>query len=263
MSQRTQAAQRDFARALLDSEAPVPLGIQAWNNSDPSRRFAVYRNNVVVSLVDALAETFPVVQELVGIEFFRAAAALFARQLPPSSPILALYGRDFASFIETFEPAWSVPYLADVARLEFTRVAAYHVADATPLTALDQELVGASGATLSALRFNFHPSARLVRSKFAVASLWAAHNGTGLLESIDIDTPEDTLVCRVDLEVELVRLAPGGGEFVEALMSGHPLGAAAEYALESHNDFNLSLALSTLVRQQAVTLIQLSRQEAT
>ncbi|MBX3792895.1 DNA-binding domain-containing protein [Ralstonia pickettii] len=247
----------------MDSEAPVPLGIQAWNNSDPSRRFAVYRNNVVVSLVDALAETFPVVQELVGIEFFRAAAALFARQLPPSSPILALYGRDFASFIETFEPAWSVPYLADVARLEFTRVAAYHAADATPLTALDQELVGASGATLSALRFNFHPSARLVRSKFAVASLWAAHNGTGLLESIDIDTPEDTLVCRVDLEVELVRLAPGGGEFVEALMSGHPLGAAAEYALESHNDFNLSLALSTLVRQQAVTLIQLSRQEAT
>lgn len=259
MSQRIQAAQRDFAHALLAPEAPVPASVQAWNGSDPVKRFAVYRNNVVVSLVDALAETFPVVQELVGIEFFRAAAAVFVRQSPPSSPILAMYGRGFAAFIEMFEPAQSVPYLADVARLEFARVCAYHAADTTPLTALNEEFVGASGETLGALRFNFHPSARLVRSKFAVASLWAAHNGTGLLESVDIDTPEDTLVSRVGLDVELVRLAPGSGEFVEALASGHSLGIAADRALQSHNDFDLSLALSVLVRQQAVTRIQLPR----
>jgi len=223
----------------------------------------VYRNNVVVSLVDALAETFPVVQELVGIEFFRAAATVFVRQSPPSSPILAMYGRDFPSFVETFEPARCVPYLADVARVELARVGAYHAADATPLSALDEVFVRASGETLRELRFDFHPSARLVRSNFAVASLWAAHNGTGLLESVDIDVPEDMLISRVGLDVELVRLAPGGAEFVELLVAGHPLDVAVGRALEAHHEFNLFLALSTLVRQQAVTLIHLPKYEAT
>mgnify|MGYP001390820627 CR=1 FL=1 len=43
-----------FAAALLDAERAVPSGLVAWNGSDPARRFAIYRNNVVVSLVDAL-----------------------------------------------------------------------------------------------------------------------------------------------------------------------------------------------------------------
>lgn len=88
------------------------------NGSDPTARLAVYRNNVVGSLIDALADAFPVAQQLVGVAFFRAMAGVFARQAPPRSRILAHYGEGFAEFIEGFEPARSVPYLADVARLE-------------------------------------------------------------------------------------------------------------------------------------------------
>ena len=69
--------QPDWAAALLDPERPAPPGLRAWNGSDPARRFAVHRNNVVASLVSALADGFPVVQALVGEEFFRAMAAVF------------------------------------------------------------------------------------------------------------------------------------------------------------------------------------------
>ncbi|MEO8121927.1 MAG: DNA-binding domain-containing protein, partial [Rhodoferax sp.] len=71
-------SQTAFANALLNAELPCPSGLKTWNGSDPGTRFAVYRNNVMVSLIDALADTYPVVQELVGEEFFRAMARVFA-----------------------------------------------------------------------------------------------------------------------------------------------------------------------------------------
>ena len=72
-------SQAAFAAALLYPARPCPPGLHAWNGSDPAARLAVYRNNVVSSLIDALADTFPVVQQLVGEEFFRAMAGVFAR----------------------------------------------------------------------------------------------------------------------------------------------------------------------------------------
>ena len=66
-------SQQAFANALTDPAQPCPPGLISWNQSDVAQRFAVYRNNVMASLVDALADTFVVTQELVGPEFFRAA----------------------------------------------------------------------------------------------------------------------------------------------------------------------------------------------
>ena len=110
--------QQAIAAALLDPAHPCPPGLTAWNGSDPARRFAVYRNNVIVSLIDALADTFAVTQELVGEAFFRAMAREFAYANPPTSPLLAFYGDTLPDYIEHFPPAASVPYLADVARLD-------------------------------------------------------------------------------------------------------------------------------------------------
>lgn len=125
----TQAA---FAAALLDMQRPCPEGLLSANGADPASRYAVYRNNVQSSLINALAEGYPVVLQLVGDEFFRAMVALYVQRYPPQSPLINDYGKDFAEFIDSFEPAASVPYLADVARLERLRVQAYHAADAPP-----------------------------------------------------------------------------------------------------------------------------------
>ncbi|MFA7290739.1 MAG: DNA-binding domain-containing protein, partial [Rhodocyclaceae bacterium] len=122
-----------FAAALLDPAQPAPAGLITWNGSDPAQRFGIYRNNVMVSLIEALADTFPVVQTLVGEEFFRAMAREFVRVSPPVSPVLAYYGDEFPAFVEHFPPAASLPYLADVARLEYARVLAFHAADSVPL----------------------------------------------------------------------------------------------------------------------------------
>ena len=249
--------QRLFAAALLDPDAPCPAGLTAWNGSDPTRRFAVYRNNVVVSLIDALADTFPVTLELVGEAFFRAIAGLFVRAAPPGSVLLAEYGEGFPAFIEQFEPARSVPYLADVARLELLRVRAFHAADADPISPEQIARALADPERLPALRATGHPSLGVLRSDYAVASLWAAHQGHGDLTQVNPFVPESALIVRAGLEVLVVALPPGGDALAASLADGLPLGQAAALALVAREDFDLTAPLALLLRVGALTALVL------
>ena len=239
-----------FADSLLQPEAPCPAGLKTWNGSDPAKRFAVYRNNVVVSLVDALADSFPVVQALVGEDFFRAMAAEFARGNPPRSPVLAWYGAGFADFVENFPPAAGLPYLADVARLEWLRVEAWHAADADPLPLAEIGALLADDAALSALRLALHPSLRVLRSAHPVVSLWSAHQAAdtaAALGAIDF-TEEAALVLREGLDVGIQRIEAGAAEFVDKLLQGAALGEAAAAA----GPFDLAATLGLLLSSSAV-----------
>lgn len=253
------ANQAAFAAALLDPALPCPKDFRAWNGSDPTTRLAVYRNNVLGSLIDALAETFPVTQQLVGDQFFGAMAAMFVRCAPPRSRVLAFYGEAFPGFIAGFEPAASVPYLADVARLEMARVRAFHAADAEPVSDEAVALALAHADCADELRLVLHPSVRVLDSAFAMVSLWAAHRGVGDLASIDIHAAEQALVLRQGLDVLVLRLPPGVAEFVRALQQGRPLGEAAAVGLVAHAGFDLAAALGLCLAHGAISAIQLPR----
>jgi putative DNA-binding protein len=234
-----------FTDALLNADQPIPCGITAHNAAVPARRFAVYRNNVVVGLGKALKSRFPVVEKIVGEEFFAAMARVFAKEQPPRSPLLATYGDDFPAFVAEFEPARGLPYLADVARLEATRTRSYHAADATPLgaehfAALDSHAVGA-------IRVDMHPSTGIVRSAYPIVTIWAMNSGEQELAPIDNWRGEDALVSRPYLEVEVRALPPGGAVFLLSLAAGWPLGEAAEAALADDPDFDLTGNLAGLI----------------
>lgn len=248
-----------FAGALLDPHLPVPAGLRAWNGSDPSARLAVYRNNVVSSLVDALAETFPVVQQLVGTEFFRAMAVLFVRQATPRSRVLAHYGQGFPSFVADFEPARGLPYLADVARLEIARVAAYHAADADPVSDESVAFALTSGDQMGELKLVLHPSVSTLDSRHAVVTLWAAHqvDDGAEIASVNVDVPESALVLRAGLDVLVLREPAGAVAFVEALRAGLDLGEAAARALAAAPAFDLTAVLSQLLAHGAVCSLHL------
>ena len=245
--------QAAFARALLDPALLPPADVCAWNDSDPTARLAVYRNNVMVSLLGVLADTFPVTRELVGDAFFRAMGQCFVRARPPQSPVMAEYGSGFADFIEAFEPARSLPYLPDVARLEWLRLTALHAADALPLSAADLTRRLAATADLTAARLHLHPSFGVLHSPYAVVSLWAAHQGMGDLAAIDLARAETAWVLRRELEVEVIPVEPAAGRFAAALIEGQPLGAAVEAAGGADGAFDLPAALAGLIRCGALT----------
>lgn len=251
-------SQADFAACLLEPTRAPPPGLVAWNGSDPAARLAVYRNNVVSSLIDALADTCPVVQAMVGVEFFRAMASVFVRQQPPRSRLLVRYGEAFPDFIAGFVPARVVPELADMARLEVARVRAYHAADAEPVSAQAVAQALAVGDRVGDLRLQLHPSVSLVESPHPVVSIWGDHQEDGESRRIDADRAESALVLRVDLDVAVLPLDPGGATFVSALQQGQALGEAAAHATASaDDDFDLSLTLALLLGHGALSSIHL------
>jgi hypothetical protein len=234
-----------FADALLNADQPIPGGITAHNAAVPTRRFAVYRNNVVMGLGKALKSRFPVVEKIVGEEFFAAMARVFVLKQPPCSPLLATYGDEFAAFIAAFEPARELPYLADVARLEAARTRAYHAADATPVgtdnfAALDTDVIGG-------IRIHMHPSVGIVRSTYPIVAIWAMNSGEQELETIQSWRGEDALVARPYLEVEVRALPPGGAAFLLALAGGRILSDAAEAALADDPNFDLTGNIAGLI----------------
>lgn len=251
-------SQTEFASALLDPELPAPHGLKAWNGSDPAVRLGVYRNNVISSLVDALADTCPVVQRLVGEEFFRAMAAAFVRKSPPRSRVLAHYGREFPSFIAAFEPARMLPYLADVARLEVARVQAYHAADAVPVGQEHIAAALAAGDRIAELRLGLQHALFTLESAYSVVTLWAAHQGGDDVPTIDVDAPEAAVILRAGLDVLVLRAPAGATVFIEAVRAGCRLGEAAEKASAAAVDaFDLPATLSMLVAHGALTHLEL------
>jgi hypothetical protein len=237
--------ERALTSALLHPSTPTPVGIASPHGGNAERRFGVYRNNVVVGLVGALEHRFPVVRRLVGSEFFRGMARLFVELDPPRSPLLLRYGAGLPTFIETFPPAAALPYLADVARLEYARGEAYHAADAPPLPA--SVFAGLGEDAFVSTRVRLHPSATLLTSRFPVVSIWEANRHDGATAPLEWAS-EDALIVRPQLEVEVHRLPAGAHSFLSALRSGASIGQAVATAMVAAPEFDPAASFATLLR---------------
>src|SRR4029453_7123257 len=110
--------QRRFAATVLDLAR------------EPHARIAVYRHTIFANYRNALGATHRVVRELTGVPFFDAAVDAFVLAHPSTGGDLNVYGDAFASFLATYPHAAPLPYLPDVARLEWAMDEAHRAADA-------------------------------------------------------------------------------------------------------------------------------------
>lgn len=247
--------QHAFVAALLDEALPVPPGLSAWNGSDPGVRFAVYRNNVVHSLVAVLADSFPVVQQLVGDEFFGAMARLYLVDHPPESALMHRYGAGLPAWIADFEPATALPYLADIARLEWSRLCAFHAADAEPVGIQALIELMKEPERLASTWLALHPSLAVVRSAHPVVSLWSAHQQDDAtrdaqLSVLGMDSAETALVFRDPSDDALVLgLQDADAELTADIAASVPLGAVQH----AHPQADLTRVLTLLLRHGLVT----------
>jgi hypothetical protein len=238
--------QADFAAALLDPAQPAPPGLIGPDGEHSPRRFAVYRNNVSVALIDALAANFPTTCRLVGQEFFHAMARAYALSEPPAAPVLLDYGAGFPGFIARFEPAVSLPYLADVARIERAWTEAYHAPEARLLD--PAALSNVPQDQVAYLRFTLHPSVRIVRSRFPALTIWRMNVADGVPAPLNLAAGgEDVLVARPEVDVEVRSIPAGGAEFITALAEGHNLVQAVKAVLAATAGFDLAANLTALL----------------
>jgi len=245
----------DFAPALTNPDIDTPADVIGPKGKGAVKRYNVYRNNVTVSLIDALAGIFPAVQRLTGPDFFRAMARFHLRETPPSSPLLFEYGREFPAFIERYEYAQSLPWLADVARIERAWLDAYHAADVPPLDA--DVLASVSPERLADLIFLPHPATRIVRSHYPALTIFAANRSEEHVGLIEASEPEDALIARPDMEVIVRHLPPGGADFIGYLISGEPLGVAAAKAIEACPSFDIAASVAGMTEAGVFSSITL------
>lgn len=240
--------QGTFRRAVLSPEVARPDGLSDGLGQPAGRRFDVYRNNVAVSLTEALETAFPVIRKLVGEANFKLLAGAFLRRHPPSSPLMMHYGAEMPEFLASFGPTAKLGYLPDIARLELALRESYHAADADPidpavLQTLPPEQLMASSVLLA-------PSLRLIRSPWPIHAIWAFNMGTGPKPQA---ASEDVLVLRSDMDPEPALLPPGGGVFLSSLLDGASLGMAFETAIGQIESFDLSQILAILIGANAIT----------
>ncbi len=208
--------------------------------------FAVYRNTVAKGCIDALQANFPAVTRLVGEEWMRAAAAVFAARVLPRSPSMLEYGEEFPDFLDGFEPAASLPYLGAVARLDRLWTAAHVSADGPVLSR--EAFPGLDPESLGEARLVPHPAARWAwHPELPIFTLWSRNREEGDADG-DFDwRGEGALVTRPADAVRWMGVDEAACAFLDACARGQPVAGALDLALECDPNANLVRLLADLI----------------
>jgi hypothetical protein len=243
--------QDGFAKALL---APDPVALSGLTPEIAALArqpgFAVYRNTVMKGCIDALQANYPAVARLVGDQWFRAAAAMFAREHLPAQPSLLYYGEAFAEFLARFEPAAELPYLPGVARLDRCWTESHTAPDEAALA--PAALAGLAPEALASTVLHPHAAARW--TWFAdqpIYTIWQ-RNREASDDEREIDwRGEGALLVRPRGEVQWAQLDAAGCAFLDACAAGQSLSEAAGAALEAQEDADLERLMKTLLEAGA------------
>lgn len=239
----------DFQDAFVAALAGQASALSPWlAPGEGEAGLSVYRNTVAKGRVDALAANFPTVLSMVGEDWFRAAAALFAREAPPASAALLDYGQAFPAWLERFPPADDTPYLAGIANLDRLWTETLFAAEAPMLTA--QALAALEPEDLAMMSLPLHPSVRFASFDAGLPSLWAAaREGREDLELSD--QPEALLLVRAKGAVMHRVISEAETAFLHACRGGLTSAEAAERALVAKPGADLAGLFAALIADGA------------
>ncbi len=239
--------QEHFSAALKSTGSALPDLFKRTSGASMDKRFDVYRNNIRSSLVEALKQTFPVIERVVGPDYFKALAIAFLENNLPVRATLIGFGDGFPEFLDSVEGLHSLPYIADVARLEHAWLNAYNAADVRPLTGGD--LASVPSERLQSLSLRPHPSLTLLSCELPVHEIWQK-NRDGDTSPIRLQpVREHLLIFRPRIDVIVTSIQAGEMAFLEACEARKTLEAAYEAGLESNPAFDLAEALAGFVAQ--------------
>jgi Putative DNA-binding domain len=245
--------QREWMDALQGATVAPTYGLRDTRDIE---RFEVYRASYEANLCGALRDTYPVVHRLVGEGYFSQSAHAYLRAHPSRCGDIHEFGANFASFLAALDSIEEVPYLPDVARLEWLAHQAFHAANAEPLTLsglIELPPEACSGLCLL-------PSVRLMHSAFPVHRIWQVNQESWAGDpSVSLEEGYVRLaIYRVGLEIVLLPMEAEAYELANALVEcGNPGGAS-----EATEDAAcLGRSLHTLVSAGLVTMVALHQQQ--
>ncbi|MEH2470115.1 hypothetical protein V1281_000636 [Nitrobacteraceae bacterium AZCC 2161] len=208
-----------------------------------SDRLDIYRNTFLFGLTKALQLCFPVVRKLVGDDFFEATAQLFIAEHPPRVAWLDRYGGELPEFLSSFPPAATIPYLGDVATLEWAVNCALHATDTERLDLTKLDAIRSEDQ--AHICFAANPSIQLLHLACPADEIWRAilAEDNDALGTIDIDAGSVHLLVERNIAgagVEVERLSPTAWQLLSDLCAGRSI----EAVIEAAGDLDVSAALA-------------------
>jgi hypothetical protein len=215
-------------------------------------RLAIYRGNIAANAALALAAIYPIVYKLVGAEFFDGLARAYCAAHPSISGDLNELGEHVADFVQSFAPAQSLPYLPDVARLEWLAHQAHYAGDHAPLDAT--KLAGLSEEDYPRLALRLHPAVAMVNSAYPLLRIWEVHQIDYRSEiAVDLGSGGgDVIVYRPQYRATVAALTRAEAAFLAAITHGELLGAALGRAVAADTRFDLATSLKRWTTENIV-----------
>ena len=219
--------QRQFVQAI---DRPVTGGL------------AVYRNTVIHGAVEALRSNYPVVAQIVGEDMFEGIAVEFSSATPPRTPVLALYGAEFADWLRRQVWIDDLVYLPDVATVERLHVECLMAADAEALLALDV-------ADLRDRRLKLHQATRFSWLPTPAMSIWLAHQQPFPAEIAPDWKPEGALFARPSpFTTHTPRIGASAHRILSGLRLGEPIAQSLAAAARLYPDTDPEAVFASLLQ---------------
>ena len=254
--------QHHFAQGLIDNTLIDTAVATFKGDPDLNReRFALYRGSSIAIWQQSCASAYPVLKQLLGVDFFNDLARVYAQKCPSLSGNLTDFGASLPAFIKTLENCRPYPYLSDVASLEWQVHQAYYSAHNDVIT-LDQ-LTAFPPEQLGELHFQFQPDCALFESPWSVVDIWLAHQKDSVIFPGKVDTESYCLIWRqpwqTRWDVQISPLSRASYVALKALQDGKSLGTSIEQALVADPQFQVQTALGDWFNKQlfiSLALIQ-------
>lgn len=251
-----------FADALFAQHTP---GFFRGEAGQSQARFARYRGNLMAIWEKTLAASYPVLQQLVGEEFFSALTRAYGHAHPSDNCDLNLFGAQYGEFLAQFPPVEQYEYFPDMARLEWALHRAYYADDGAQLHA--QALTSLSPEQLDQTALRLHPACTLLRSEWATFAIWRAHQPAaggdgdevvGAISEIKFPDPVrkvcHAVVCRPAWKPLVEALTPAGYAWLSQIDAGRPFGVAVDAALALDPIFDLHASLQQCLELQLLQM---------
>lgn len=238
-----QNLQLEFAESLINEEQPITM-------ATPASHIWIHRNNITVNLLNILKETYPLLRQLLGEDYFLQTAKQYIRQYPSCNSNLYDYGEYFFSFLATQTALSHLPYLEEVAHFEWATHHIFFAADCVPLdmTALNK----ISPEQYSTIHFTLNPACELLAFKFPILKIIDLCHGH-LSDNIDInDGGVNLLIIRQDNEIKLIPLPANEFHFLKALQDNQSFEKALNIALAIDATFHLEERLVYWIKNKTI-----------
>lgn len=245
--------QQHFKKSIFNDKEDILNSLIVEGDLDARKRIQIYRNNIFISLQESLGNIYPTIQILVGADCFKALAKEYIIQHPSTSGDLHTFGDRFSDFLSIFSLDKSIPYLSEVASLEWAKHRAFHGPNYKIFEL--KKLVMAPEEKYGEIKFKLNPTCELLTFRFPVLHIWkichAENKDDGEIVNLS-EGPEKVLVIRRELEVCYEKLSEGEFSLLSAFSNGFSFEDACAIALQTEQNIDINFYLGKHINNETI-----------